>query len=201
MRLESMQDVFINQLRDVLSAEKQLTKALPKMAKAARSPMLTKAFEDHLVETEEQIVRLEQVLESVGKRPSAKHCHGMEGLLKEGDEAIEAEGEDALVDTEIIAAAQRVEHYEIAAYGCLVQYAKTMGLTEAAELLGKSFEEEKAADMKLTRINESEISADALAAGMAGVGAEGPGAMGAMRSSGSTGSRGGAKRSPSKDRK
>lgn len=183
MRLESMQDVFINQLRDVLSAEKQLTKALPKMAKAAKSPALATAFEAHLVETEEQIVRLEQVFESVGKKASAKHCHGMEGLLKEGDEAIKAEGEDALVDTEIIAAAQRVEHYEIAAYGCLVQYAEMMGLTEAAELLTLSLEEEKAADTKLTQINETEISASALAAGMAGVGAEGKESAGSMGSS------------------
>lgn len=172
MKLESMQDVFVNQLKDVLSAEKQLLKALPKMAKAAKSEALATAFEDHLAETEEQIVRLEQVFESLGKRAQAKHCHGMEGLLKEGDEAMEAEGVDALVDTEIIAAAQRVEHYEIAAYGCLVNYAEMMGLKKAAELLTESLEEEKAADQKLTSVSETEIAAEAMAAGMAEVGAE-----------------------------
>jgi ferritin-like metal-binding protein YciE len=171
-KLESMQDVFTNQLKDVFNAEKQLTKALPKMAKGARSPKLAEAFEHHLEETEGQIRRLEQVFEHLGKRAQGKHCHGMEGLLKEGDEALEAEGEDALVDTEIIAAAQRVEHYEIAAYGCLVEYSKLMGMDEVTRLLEQSLEEEKAADRKLTEVNESEISANALAAGMAGVGAE-----------------------------
>lgn len=178
MKLESMQDVFVNQIKDVLSAEKQLLKALPKMAKAARSPALATAFEDHLAETEQQIERLEQVFESLGKRAQAKHCHGMEGLLKEGEEAMEAEGEDALVDTEIIAAAQRVEHYEIAAYGCLVQYAEMMGLKEAAELFGESLKEEKAADQKLTKINESEIAAEAMSAGMAEAGASSSGRAG-----------------------
>lgn len=167
MKLESMHDVLHNQMRDVLNAEKQLTKALPKMAKAARSPALAEAFTEHLEETEAQIERLEQCFEILGKRAQGKHCHGMEGLLKEGDEAMEAEGEDALVDSEIIAAAQRVEHYEIAAYGCMAEYAEKMGLTQIAALLNESLEEEKAADKKLTQVNEQEIAVSAYSAGMA----------------------------------
>jgi ferritin-like metal-binding protein YciE len=195
-RLESMQDVFTNQLKDVLSAEKQLLKALPKMAKGAKSSKLAEAFEHHLTETERQVERIEQIFEHLGKRAQAKHCHGMEGLIKEGDEALEAEGEDALVDTEIIAAAQRVEHYEIAAYGCLVEYSKLMGMDEVTGLLEESLEEEKSADRKLTEVNESEISANAMSAGMAGVGAESGGSM--RSSSGSSGSsNGGSMRSSS----
>ncbi len=171
MRLESMQDVFVEQLKDVLNAEKQLTKALPKMAKAARSSKLREAFEMHLRETETHVERLEQVFEGLGKKAQGKLCHGMEGLIKEGQEAIESEGEDALVDTEIIAAAQRVEHYEIAAYGCLVTFAQMMGNEEAAEILKKTLGEEEAADKKLTAVNKEDISADALSAGLAGSGA------------------------------
>ena len=170
MRLESMQDVFVEQLKDVLNAEKQLTKALPKMAKAARSSKLRQAFEDHLKETETHVERLELVFEGLGKKAQGKMCHGMEGLIKESQEAIDAEGEDALVDTEIIAAAQRVEHYEIAAYGCLVTFAQMMGNTDAAEILKKTLGEEEAADKKLTSVNKDEISADALSAGMAEMG-------------------------------
>ncbi|HET8770395.1 MAG TPA: ferritin-like domain-containing protein [Gemmatimonadaceae bacterium] len=171
MRLESMQDVFVEQLKDVLNAEKQLTKALPKMAKGAHSPKLREAFENHLRETETHVERLEQVFERLGKRAQGKMCHGMEGLIKEGQEAIDAEGEDALVDTEIIAAAQRVEHYEIAAYGNLVTFAQMMGNHEAAELLKKSLGEEEAADKKLTAVFKDDIASDALDAGMAEVGA------------------------------
>jgi ferritin-like metal-binding protein YciE len=198
MKLESMQDVFVNQLKDVLNAEKQLTKALPKMAKAAKSESLARAFEDHLAETEGQIGRLEQIFEMMGKRAQGKHCHGMEGLIKEGEEAMEAEGEDALVDTEIIAAAQRVEHYEIAAYGCLVQYAELMGLGEAATLLNQSLEEEKAADKKLTQVNESEISANALSAGTAGAGASRGNGMEFSTGSSGSGSSGGSRGSSGK---
>lgn len=179
MRLESMQDVFVEQLRDVLSAEKQLTKALPKMAKAARSPRLKEAFDSHLRETEEQIDRLERVFGTVGKKPVSKHCAGMEGLIKEGEEAMEAEGEDALVDSVLIAAAQRVEHYEISAYGSLAEYARVLGLEEANGLLEETLAEEKAADAKLTEVNESEIEESALAIGMEGTR---PGTSGASRS-------------------
>lgn len=189
MRLESMQDVFVEQLRDVLSAEKQLTKALPKMAKAARSPRLKAAFDSHLRETEEHIDRLERVFGTVGKKPVSKHCAGMEGLVKEGEEAMEAEGEDALVDSVLIAAAQRVEHYEISAYGSLAEYARVLGLEEANGLLEETLAEEKAADAKLTEVNESEIEESALAVGMEGTG---PGTSGTSRSgssrSGSSGS-------------
>ena len=189
MRLESMQDVFVEQLRDVLSAEKQLTKALPKMAKAARSPRLKEAFDSHLRETEEHIDRLERVFGTVGKKPVSKHCAGMEGLVKEGEEAMEAEGEDALVDSVLIAAAQRVEHYEISAYGSLAEYARVLGLEEANGLLEETLAEEKAADAKLTEVNESEIEESALAVGMEGTG---PGTSGTSRSgssrSGSSGS-------------
>lgn len=199
MRLESMQDVFVEQLRDVLSAEKQLTKALPKMAKAARSPRLRDAFDSHLRETEEHIDRLERVFGTVGKKPVSKHCAGMEGLVKEGEEAMEAEGEDALVDSLLIAAAQRVEHYEISAYGSLAEYARVLGLEEANGLLQATLAEEKAADAKLTEVNESEIEESALAVGMEGAR---PGTSGTTRSgtsgsgssgSGSSGSSGGGK--------
>jgi ferritin-like metal-binding protein YciE len=188
MKLESMQDVLVNQLRDLYNAEKQLTKALPKMAKAARSEALSQAFTEHLEETEKQIERLDQVFEHLGKRAQGKQCHGMEGLIKEGDEAMEAEGEDALVDTEIIAAAQRIEHYEIAAYGCVAHYAELMGLDDVAKLLNESLEEEEAADQKLTAVNQDEISEGALAAGTAGVGAE----SGSYRSSARSGAMGSA---------
>lgn len=189
MRLESMQDVLTNQLKDMLSAENQLTKALPKMAKAARSEKLRAALESHLGETERQIERLEQVFESLGKRPQAKHCHGMEGLIKEGEEAIEAEGEDALVDTEIIAAAQRVEHYEISAYGTVVEIARQMGLHDIAQQLEESLEEEKTADLTLTRVNEQEIQELAYSLGTAEVGAGS--SMSASSGSSSSGSRSG----------
>ena len=193
MRLESMQDVLTNQLKDMLSAENQLTKALPKMAKAARSEKLREALESHLGETERQIERLEQVFESLGKRPQAKHCHGMEGLIKEGEEAIEAEGEDALVDTEIIAAAQRVEHYEISAYGTVVEIARQMGLHDIAQLLEESLEEEKTADLTLTRVNEQEIQELAYSLGTAEVGAGS--SMGSSSGSSSSGSRSGGRSS------
>ena len=182
MRLESMQDVFVEQLKDVLSAEKQLTKALPKMAKAARSPRLKAAFDSHLRETEEQIDRLERVFGTLGKKPMSKHCAGMEGLVKEGEEAMQAEGEDALTDSLLIAAAQRVEHYEISAYGSLAEYARVLGLEEANGLLEETLAEEKAADAKLTDVNESEIEESALAVGMEGTS---PGSSGKSRSSGS----------------
>ena len=152
MRLESMQDVFVEQLKDVLNAEKQLTKALPKMAKAARSSKLRQAFEDHLKETETHVERLELVFEGLGKKAQGKMCHGMEGLIKESQEAIDAEGEDALVDTEIIAAAQRVEHYEIAAYGVAKAFADALGYDEASNLLDKTLQEEGHADHTLTKI-------------------------------------------------
>ena len=135
MSLESLNDLFIDELRDVLSAEKQLVKALPKMAKAASSPLLKKGFEKHLAQTEKQVTRLEQVFKSIGETARAKTCKAMEGLVKEGSEIIEEKAEPDVKDAALIAAAQKVEHYEIATYGTLVTWAKLLDHSKAATLL------------------------------------------------------------------
>jgi ferritin-like metal-binding protein YciE len=155
MSISNLEDVFVHELRDVLDAERQITKALPKMMKAATSEELKAAFEEHLAVTEEQIGRLESVFKTLGKAARGKHCAGMEGLLKEGDELIKEEEPSAALDAALICAAQKVEHYEIAAYGSLATYAELLELEDAVDLLGETLNEEKNTDEKLTNIASS----------------------------------------------
>lgn len=146
-------------LKDIYWAEKHLTKALPKLEKAATSEELKQALQDHLTVTEEQVARLEQVFELMGKKPQAKKCEAMEGLTKEADTMVEETDAGTMTrDVAIIIAAQKVEHYEIASYGGLTQLANTMGLTEVADLLGQTLAEEKEADELLTSIAENDIN-------------------------------------------
>lgn len=162
MKLESLHDLFVSELKDLYSAENQLLKALPKMAKAATADELAQAFEDHLEETETQIERLEKVFKELGVSPKGKKCKAMEGLIEEGKELMEEEAEPAVLDAALIAAAQRVEHYEIAGYGCVRTFARALGYDKAAGLLQETLDEEGAADQKLTKIAESVVNAEAL---------------------------------------
>lgn len=163
MKVESLRDLYLEQLQDLYNAEQQLIKALPKMAKAATSDELRTAIEEHLEETKTQAERIETICEEMGKKATGKKCKAMEGLVKEGSETLGEDMEDSLKDAAIIADAQRVEHYEIAGYGCVVAYAKRLGDEEAADLLTQTLEEEKAADQKLNDIAEEldiEVSAE-----------------------------------------
>lgn len=161
MKLENLNDLFLEQLEDIYSAEKQITKALPKMMEKATHPDLKYAFQMHLSETEKQIDRLDQVFEMIGKKPSSHTCEAMKGLIKEGEEMIGMDGEPAVLDAGLIAAAQRVEHYEIAAYGTVCTYAKQLGQTQALNLLQQTLNEEKTTDEKLTMIAESKVNVKA----------------------------------------
>jgi ferritin-like metal-binding protein YciE len=154
MKLDTLRALFVDELKDLYSAEHQLLKALPKMAKAASSPQLTRAFESHLEETKGQVERLEQVFESLDVSPKGKKCKAMEGLVEEGAELMEEDADPDVMDAGLIAAAQRVEHYEIAGYGCVRTYAQLLGETKAAKLLQATLDEEGAADKKLTQIAE-----------------------------------------------
>lgn len=154
--------LFLDELKDIYWAEKALVKALPKMAKNATSSELVKAIESHLKETEGHVEKVEQAFKSIDKKAVAKKCEAMDGLLKEGEEIMEDTDEGAMRDAGIISAAQKVEHYEIASYGTLCTFAKTLGLTEAADLLGEILEEEKAADSKLSDLAESSINMEAM---------------------------------------
>jgi ferritin-like metal-binding protein YciE len=158
---KTLHDAFIDELRDAYDAEKQLTKALPKLAKKARSKELKSAFESHLKETENHVTRLEQVFESIGKKANGKHCDGIAGIIEEGKSVMEEDFEETAMDACLIAGGQRAEHYEMAAYGSLIAWAKAMGHTEAASLLEETLEEEKAADEKLTSIAEGGINESA----------------------------------------
>jgi ferritin-like metal-binding protein YciE len=165
MALESLQDLFINELKDIYNGEKQLTKALPRLARAAESSELQQAFTKHLRETEAQVDRLERIFGALGEKPTGKRCKGMEGLVEEGKDILAEEGEEAVLDAALIAAAQKVEHYEIAAYGCLVTYAKLLGHREAEKLLKQTLAEEEATDEALTALGEGGINQAAVAAG------------------------------------
>ena len=168
MALNSMDELFLNELKDVYNAEKQLVAALPGMAKAAQSPKLQQAITKHLRETEGHVKRLEQILKSLGEPLRGKKCKGMEGLIEEGKEILEEEGAPEVIDAAIISAAQRVEHYEIAAYGCLRTYALLLGNTEADRLLQQTLAEEEATDKALTALGEGGINQAALSAAGAG---------------------------------
>jgi ferritin-like metal-binding protein YciE len=160
MTKNSLQELYVDELKDLFSAENQITKALPKMAKAASSDELRQGFEEHLQQTKGQIERLQQVFQTLGEKPTGKKCLGMEGLLKEGAEVMGEDYEDALMDAALISAAQRVEHYEIAAYGSVIAYADILGESEQASLLRETLEEEKETDEKLTELAK-EINAEA----------------------------------------
>ena len=157
----TLHDAFMDELRDAYDAEKQLVKALPKLAKAATSPELRAAFEAHLEETRGQVERLEGVFASLDEKVKGKHCDGIAGIIEEGKSVMEEEFDDATMDACLIAAGQRAEHYEMAAYGTLVAWAKIMGHDEAAELLEQTLEEEKAADEKLSALAEDGINQNA----------------------------------------
>jgi len=165
MALDSMQDLFLNELKDILHAEKQLVRALPRMAKAAQSPKLQQAFTKHLGETEGHVERLERIFKSLDETPRGKVCKGMQGLVEEGKEILQEDGAPEVIDAALIAAAQRVEHYEIAAYGCLRTYAKLLGNKDADRLLQQTLAEEEATDEALTALGEGGINQAAVGAG------------------------------------
>ncbi|MCP2025136.1 ferritin-like metal-binding protein YciE [Flavobacterium sp. HSC-32F16] len=158
---EGLRDLFVDSLKDIYWAEKALTKALPKMAKNATSENLITAINDHLTVTEEQVSRLEQVFEIIGEKAAAKKCDAMEGLIKEGESIMEETQEGPVRDAGIIAASQKIEHYEIATYGTLAAFATTLGEEQAAALLQQTLEEEKEADTILTEAAYNTINFDA----------------------------------------
>ena len=161
MQMESFDKLYVDQLRDMYNAEKQLTKALPKMAKAASNPELRTALEEHLEVTKRQVERLEEVFRGLGRPATGKTCKAMAGLIEEGQEVLEEDFEPDVLDAGIIAAAQKVEHYEIASYGTLRTFAETKGDTKSARILEEILEEEKEADRRLTDIAESFVNTQA----------------------------------------
>jgi ferritin-like metal-binding protein YciE len=163
MKLRTLEDVLHHELRDLYSAEKQITQALPKMAEAATDAKLKAAFKDHLEMTKTHLERLEQLGRQLGVTLTGETCEGMKGLIKEGEELIEDAPAGEARDAALIAAAQRVEHYEMAGYGCARTYARTLGHGEAADLLQTTLDEEGATDEKLTKLAESRINEEAMA--------------------------------------
>jgi ferritin-like metal-binding protein YciE len=165
MSIETIEDLFVDQIEDLYDAEQRLVKALPKMAEAATSEELRNAFEDHLEQTKGHAQRLEEVFAELGKDAKKKTCEAMKGLIKEGDEVSEEIAQSPLRDVGLIGAANRVEHYEIAAYGTARDLAKSLGLGRSANLLEQTLEEEKATDAKLTKIAQSHVNPSAMRAG------------------------------------
>lgn len=163
MKMKTLQDLLAHELKDLYSAEKQITKALPKMIKACTSEDLREGLQNHLEETEQQIMRLEDILEKLDLTARAVKCQAMEGLIEEGKKAIEEDMEDHVRDAAIIAACQRVEHYEIAGYGCARTFARHLSHDEVADLLQQTLDEEKAADEKLTQIAMQHVNEEAMA--------------------------------------
>jgi Uncharacterized protein conserved in bacteria len=163
--MKSLNDLLMHELKDLYSAEKQLTKALPKMIKAADSADLKQAFENHLTETEEHVKRLEKIFQQLEFSGRGMKCKAMEGLIEEGKTVLEEEMDDNVRDAAIIAAAQRVEHYEIAGYGCARTFAQRLGQDDVADLLQQTLDEEKAADEKLTQIAMEHVNAEAAMSG------------------------------------
>lgn len=161
MKLDTLKQLFIHEISDLYDAEEQLVKALPRMAKAATSPELQRAFDGHLSQTKDQLKRLDQVFEYLGEEPKRVTCKGMKGLITEGEELIKGNGESAVKDAGLIAAAQRVEHYEIAGYGCARTYAELLGETESVELLQATLSEERETDESLTELAERVINVEA----------------------------------------
>lgn len=163
MSAENLREALVEEIRDLYNAEKQLVKALPKMAKGAESDELREAFEQHLEETEGQVARLERVFELLDEKPRGKHCAGMAGIVEEGSEKLQEDMEGSVLDASLIGAAQKVEHYEICAYGTAIAWAEALGLSEVVDVLNETLEEEKAADEKLTALAESGINQAATA--------------------------------------
>ncbi len=157
----TLHDAFLDELRDLYDAEKQLTKALPKLAKTATSPQLREAFESHLEETRGHVDRLEQVFEDLDEKARGKHCEGIAGIIEEGKSILEEDFDDLTMDACLIAAGQRAEHYEIGAYGTMIAWAEAMGHKEAVALLQQNLDEEKAADKKLSALAEGGINREA----------------------------------------
>ena len=163
MEIDSLQKLYVDELKDLYSAEKQILQALPRMAKKATNPKLRQSFEEHLEVTRMQVERLDKIFERLERSPRGKKCKGMEGLLEEGKEMMEEDMEPEVRDAALISAAQRVEHYEIAGYGTVRTYARLLGEEEDARLLQKTLDEEGETDKKLTLLAESSINVAALA--------------------------------------
>jgi ferritin-like metal-binding protein YciE len=157
----NLEDLFWDQVKDIYDAEQRLTDALPKMAAAAYDPQLERAFRDHLAETVIHVERLEKIFRRAGKEPDRETCEGIKGLLKEGEHMIGAKGDEETCDAALIAAAQRVEHYEMAVYGTIRSYAESLGKTDIVELLQQTLNEEGEADRKLTKIAETKVNPQA----------------------------------------
>ena len=162
MEIDSLRKLYVEELKDLYSAEKQILQALPRMAKKASNAQLKAAFEEHLRQTEQQVQRLDQVFEGLGKSPRGKKCKGMEGLLEEGKEVMQEDMDDETRDAALIAAAQKVEHYEIAGYGTVRTYAQLLGEKDAVRLLQQTLDEEGQTDKKLTALAESSINVEAM---------------------------------------
>jgi len=162
-QFNSFEDLLVEQIQDLYDAEQRLTKALPKMAAAAHNSALKSAFQQHLTETQGHVSRLEKAFQSLGKKAESKTCQAMKGLIEEGDEVVSASGKDEVRDAALIAAAQRVEHYEIAGYGSARTFAQQLGKTEVARLLQQTLDEEAATDRKLTQIAEQNVNVKASA--------------------------------------
>ena len=160
-KMTTLEDLYIDMLKDLYSAEKQLVKALPKMAKNAQSPDLQKAFQDHLKQTEGHVERIERIFTDLEGSPRGKKCVGMEGLIEEGNELLQEDVEPDVLDAGLIAAAQKVEHYEIASYGTARAWAERLGYDKAARLLQQTLDEESMANEKLTKIAESHVNMEA----------------------------------------
>ena len=163
MKLNTLKDLYVHELKDLYSAEKQLIKAIPKMEKAAKNKELATGFQEHLEQTKEHAQRLERLLSSLGQSTRGPKCQGMAGIVAEGAEMIEEEGDEEVKDAGLIAAAQRVEHYEMAGYGTVRTYAELVGDKEGSKLLSQTFEEEKETDQKLTKLAKSAINVNAAA--------------------------------------
>ena len=161
MSMDSLKDLYIDELKDLYNAENQLLKALPKMAKKASAPELKRAFQEHLAQTEGHVNRLEKIFKGLGEKPTGKTCKAMKGLVEEGKEIIEEDGDDAVLDAALIGAAQKVEHYEIAGYGVARTFASLLGEEDAMESLQRTLNEEGETDKKLSQIAESVINIEA----------------------------------------
>jgi ferritin-like metal-binding protein YciE len=162
MKLDTLEKLYVDELRDIYNAENQLLKALPKMAKGASSSDLKDAFETHLRQTESHVERLEQIFAELDESPKGKTCHGMKGLIEEGSEILKEDGEESVLDAGIIVAAQKVEHYEMAAYGSARTFARLLGQAKAAELLQTTLEEESETNESLNQLAENMVNPEAL---------------------------------------
>jgi ferritin-like metal-binding protein YciE len=200
VELDSLQALYVNNLKDLYSAEKQLLKALPKMAKAASHEELAANFEEHARVTERQVERLERIFADLGESPRGKKCVGMEGLIEEAQELVQEKPEPDVLDAGLIAKAQHVEHYEIAGYGTVRTYAEQLGLTKHAQLLQQTLDEEGEADKRLTALAESSINLEAEMADLGGESAQSNGRSRGGRSQSRGGSRGRTSRSRSSSR-